>query len=600
MNQLQLRFPSHAGHRASRLFGDRIAASLYPRRVGLLILTVMLILAFNLSAAGQEQPHHYRGTTFVSVDSWVYSAFDRLAAIGFLDAAMMGMRPWTRVECARLVASAAGNFDNFNASATDTALYNRLREEFQPELNGTGTTAAVQIEELYARAGLLTGEPLADDYHFAKTIVNDFGRPFGHGVNVVTGSAARATYGPFAAYVRAEYQHAGALPALGTSVLQAIARADTTPFAPQQRTDSLDRVRLLDSYVSLNLHDNVVSFGKQTLWWGPGADAPFLFSNNAEPVTMLRISRATPFRLPWLFRLMGPIRLEMMWGRLEGQQFVALLDAAGNRRVIAAPLHPHPYVDGEKISFQPTRNLEFGFGVTSVFSGPGFPFTLHQILRTYSPSNTVPGLANDPGDRRSAFDFSYRLPGVRDWLTLYADSFTEDEFSPIAYPRKSAFRAGLYMPRVPTFESLDLRVEGIYTDLPNLQGTGVAYGNNHYLSGYTNYGQIIGSWIGREGRGFSAWANYHLTAINEIQLHYRNEHVNAAFLGGGSLRDFSVAGTFARTGNLVFSGSVQYERWAFPLLVNGPQTTVNVGVQVSFVSGKSWKSRWTSAGLRQP
>lgn len=554
----------------------------------LMLLVLFMFGVVSLSAAGQEETRPNRGTTFVPIDSWVYPAFDRLAAIGFLDAAIMGLRPWTRAECARLVASAAVSFDNLNASAIDTTLYDRLRQEFQPELSGGGTSVDAHVEEVYARIGVLTGQPLADDYHFAKTIVNDYGRPFGHGANAVTGTAAQATYGPIAAYVRAEYQHAGTLPALGSTVLQTVAATDTTPFAFPQRSKSLNRIRLLDSYLSLNFHDNLISFGKQTLWWGPGGDAPFLFSNNAEPLTMLRISRASPFRLPWLFRLMGPIRVEMMWGRLEGQQFVALLDNAGNRRVIAAPLHPHPYVDGEKISFQPTRNLEFGFGVTSIFSGPGFPLTLHQVLRTYSLSNTIPGLPDDPGDRRSAFDFSYRLPGVRNWLTLYGDSFTEDEFSPIAYPRKSAFRAGLYMPRVPKLAALDLRVEGIYTDLPNLQGIGVAYSNNHYVSGYTNFGQIIGSWIGREGRGFSAWGNYHLSAINEVQLHFRDEHVNPAFLGGGSLRDFAVSGTFARTGNLVFSGSVQYERWSFPLLASGPNSIVNAGVKVSFRPAQAW------------
>jgi hypothetical protein len=88
---------------------------------------------------------------------------------------------------------------------------------------------------------------------------------------------------------------------------------------------------------------------------------------------MLRISRAKPFVLPWIFRLIGAIRVEAFWGQLEGQQFVALLDTAGKRTVISAPLHPHPFIQGEKLSFKPTRDLEFGFGVTAVLSGPGFP-----------------------------------------------------------------------------------------------------------------------------------------------------------------------------------------------------------------------------------
>src|SRR5207244_2213697 len=111
-----------------------------------------------------------------------------------------------------------------------------------------------------------------------------------------------------------------------------------------------------------------------------------------------------------------------------------------------------------------------------------------------------PGAANDPGDRRSGFDFTYRIPGLRDWLVLYNDSFTEDEISPVAYPRRSAMRSGIYVPKLPGVPKMDFRVEGVYTDLPNLRGAGVYYFNTRYLSGFTNEGNIMGDWVGREGQ----------------------------------------------------------------------------------------------------
>jgi len=432
---------------------------------------------------------------------------------------------------------------------------------------------------------------LADDYHFAKSFTNDFGRPFGQGANDVTGVSIRTGVGPLAFYIRGEYQHAGALPAEPLLAQQAITNVEGLPSAPPQTTATLDRFRLLDTYVSYNFHNNVVSFGKQTLWWGPGADAPFLASDNAEPIPMLRISRASPFTLPWLFRLMGPIRVEAFWGQLEGQDFVAL-DSAGHRDVVSSPLRPHPAIQGAKFSFRPTGNLEFGFDETAIFSGPGFPLTIHSILRSYSPGNTIPGVSSDPGDRRSGFDFSYRLPGLRNWLTLYSDSFTEDEISPISFPRKSSFRAGLYAPKLPYIPNLDLRVEGIYTDIPNLGAAGVEYFNNHYLSGYTNFGQIIGNAIGREGRGLNVWTTYRFTPINNVQLHYRNQHVNPEFLEGGYLRDFDATGTFASVRSMIFSASLKYERWNFPLLSAAPKTNISGVLQISFRPVHGW-SPWT-------
>jgi membrane-associated phospholipid phosphatase len=538
------------------------------------------------------------GTTYVPIDSWVYADFDRLAALGYLNTAMEGMRPWTRTECARLVQE-LGNGVDAGDSSTWATLYSQLAAEFAPEIAADATLPDARIEEIYTRIGFISGQPLADDYHFAKTFTDDFGRVFGEGANAITGISGRAVVGPLAFYGRAEYQHAGTLPPLSSTSQLAIAHTDTIPFFPEQRTDSLDRVRPLEVYASLNFHGNVISFGRQSLWWGPGADGPFLFSNNAEPLPLLRITNASPILLPWIFRWLGGVRLELIWGQLNGYNFEAITDAAGNRLVVGPPIRPHPFLDGEKFSFKPTRNLEFGFALTTVFSGPGFPLTLHSFLRSYSISNTSPFKRDDPGDRRSAFDFSYRLPGLRDWATLYGDSFTEDEFSPISYPRKSSFRAGLYLPRLPKLPKIDLRAEGIYTDIPNLGngdpefGLGIAYFNAHYLSGYTNYGQIIGNAIGREGRGVNIWTTYHFTAENSVQLHYRFQHVNPAFMEGGHLRDFDASATLVKASHLVFNGVVKYEHWNFPLVSPTPKTNVSAGVQVSWrpLQGRSLWNR---------
>ena len=47
------------------------------------------------------------GSPYVPLDSWVYPAMERLAAFGYIKTASLGIRPWTRMECARLVGEAA-------------------------------------------------------------------------------------------------------------------------------------------------------------------------------------------------------------------------------------------------------------------------------------------------------------------------------------------------------------------------------------------------------------------------------------------------------------------------------------------------------------
>ncbi len=54
-----------------------------------------------------HSPAHM-GSPYVPLDSWIYPALERLAAMGYMKTAMLGIRPWTRLECARLVSEAVG------------------------------------------------------------------------------------------------------------------------------------------------------------------------------------------------------------------------------------------------------------------------------------------------------------------------------------------------------------------------------------------------------------------------------------------------------------------------------------------------------------
>jgi len=46
------------------------------------------------------------GSSYVPLDSWIYAAFDRLAALGYVADGSAVVRPWTRLECARLLKAA--------------------------------------------------------------------------------------------------------------------------------------------------------------------------------------------------------------------------------------------------------------------------------------------------------------------------------------------------------------------------------------------------------------------------------------------------------------------------------------------------------------
>ena len=522
------------------------------------------------------------GSPYVPLDSWVYPALDRLAALGYVQSAISGLRPWTRLECARLVREAGDNIVGADAPRSAQVLYDGLRMEFSREVSQLDgdRNLGVQVDSIYTRVTGISGQPLTDSYHFGQTLYNDYGRPYQEGFNLLTGTSVQAEAGPLSFFVRGEYQHSPSAPGYSLGTRQAIATADLLTLLPSMPTNELNRGRLLDAYLSLNLNNWQLSFGKQSLWWGPASGGDLMFSNNAEPVTMLRLDRVTPVRLPGIFGWLGQIRTQSFVGRVAGDHFVRLGPTyvlTGNPDTL---LDPQPFIYGNKINFHPTANLEFGVSLTSLFAGQGRPFTASTLKHTLSSKGANQPV--DPGDRRAGFDFSYRIPGLRDRLVLYNGAMTEDDINPIAYPRRSAMNPGIYLPRLPGLPKMDLRVEGVYTNLPGLRPGGFFFWNLHYQDGYRNNSQIMGDWIGRQGSGVQAWTTLWATAQRKIQFGYRHQTVDKAFIGGGNLTDATARAEWLVRGGWTASTLLQYERWAFPVLSAIPRTNFTTSFELTF------------------
>jgi len=541
------------------------------------------------------------GSPYVPLDSWIYPAMERLAALGMVDTGFVAMRPWTRLECLRLLNEAEDAWSARSAENVEaTGLIAALRREFRgdtEEAGGDGR-ATFRLESLYSRTEHISGMPINDGYHFAQTQINDFGRPYGQGWSTVNGLSSYATRGRWVFYVRGELQTAPSVPAFSLATREAIQALDLLPLLPLSTPQpAVSRFALLDAYVGLMFSDWQITFGRQSLWWGPGEGGPMMFSDNAAPLNMFRINRVTPMTLPWVLRHLGPMRLELFLGQKQGNEFV--LSPEGFVGEFGQPLAKQPFVHGERISFKPTRNFEFGVSRTTTYGGPGYPLTLHTFLRTLlSTGNEIAGSPVKPGDRRSGADFSYRLPRLRNWLTFYGDGFADDQVSPIGYFDRSAWHAGLYLSHFPALHKLDLRFEGVFTDLPagGALSHGFFYFNGTWRDGYTNAGSLMGNWIGREGQGAQAWSNYWFNARNRVQVNFRHQKVSQEFIpGGGTLTDVGIRGDYWTRFNLGISGWVQHERWLFPVIQPNVARNISAAVQISF-EPQQWFRRAGSSG----
>jgi hypothetical protein len=512
-----------------------------------------------------------RGSPYVELDSWIYPALERLAALGYINSEFLAMRPWTRIECAELVEEAG---DNLRAERVDSSeanqLYDALLGEFRPdaEVSSAGIEPALHVESVYAGVTSITGQPLNNSYHFGQTIINNFGRPYEEGFNSVSGFSGWSTAGRFTIYTRGEYQHAPSASGYSGSVENLMASLDATPVQ-SSAAPAINQFRLLDTYVAARVADWELAFGKQSLWWGPAQGSALLFSDNAEPIYMFRASRIAPFTLPWIFHWLGPMKWDLFFGKLSGNLYP-----------------PRPLIHGEKISFKPTPNLELGFSRTVEMGGVGRPLTLGHLALSYfsftSPTNETPN--TDPGKRAGGFDLTYRVPFVRDWLTFYIDSLADDDPSPLANPRRAGINPGLYLTRFPRIPKLDLRVEGVNTNTPvSSNGGNFIYWDSFYRELYTNKNNLIGSWIGREGQGIQASSTYWFSSRSTLQFGYRHAKVARDFIPQGeTLNDGSVTANWWVRNDLSFSALLQYEKWLAPVLAQTPQSNWTSSIQLSF------------------
>ena len=89
-----------------------------------------------------------------------------------------------------------------------------------------------------------------------------------------------------------------------------------------------------------------------------------MWSDNAEPVDMVRLVNPNPLHLPGVLRFIGPVRIDQFIGRLEDHTYI-----------------PRPFIYAEKISVKPVPSLELGFSRTTILEEKAACHLLRGIFR---------------------------------------------------------------------------------------------------------------------------------------------------------------------------------------------------------------------------
>ncbi|MGA7157533.1 MAG: capsule assembly Wzi family protein [Acidobacteriaceae bacterium] len=535
----------------------------------------------------------------------------RLYSMGYLDTAFINMRPWTRRSLLHMLEQstpaiiASGDNQAIDILAKlDEYIASEGAEDTSTDVHlNRGNVYGVQ--SLFDRVTGISGQTLRDSYHLGQTIVNDYGRPYEPGFNNIAGFATLAERGRFSLYVRGEYQHAPAGTGYSTTdtgnplapngLAETLSTIDEIPYSgynlnqttiPAAVIAAQNPFRLDEATLSFHVLGHEISGGKSDAWEGPGYGGAMNWSNNAEDIYSFRINRVEPLTIPWVSRVLGPVRYDFFVGSLKGH---------------SAP--NEPWVHSEMFSFAPTSNFQFAFSRTVIWGGHGHgclqpdgtvtpcdePITMHTFLKSFFSVSDTNGSekysVDDPGARYSDFSFSWRLPFVSHRLTLYTDSISHDDVSPVSAPRRADYRPGIYLSQVPGIPKLDFRAEGVSTDCSTLicqHGTG-EYWEVVQRQGYTNKGMIMGDWIGREAMGGQAWLTYHLSGNEWVQFEYLKKRTPSDFIPGGtSQNQYKVDVVKRLTKQLELDAWMQVERWKAPIYIQKANDGANFDNVIAF------------------
>jgi hypothetical protein len=129
------------------------------------------------------------GSSYVTMDSWIHPALDRLHALGYLDAAFLRLRPWTRLSIAHMLGENADQIESETGNDEARDISSVVLREVQPDLDRVDGMMHphAELESVYTVLRGIGGTPLRDSFHLGQSITDDYGRPYEGGFNNYSG-----------------------------------------------------------------------------------------------------------------------------------------------------------------------------------------------------------------------------------------------------------------------------------------------------------------------------------------------------------------------------------------------------------------------------
>ena len=420
-------------------------------------------------------------STNMPVGSVYYDYIDKLEGMGLIKSMLYGTRPYSRMDMARWTLEAKEGLKKDPAVADFVVnMVTRLEKALAPEIaqieafnagEKPGTQFKVQSTKLeLAGADLHSNDGYAyrnlKNARWQSFSENRNGHHYQHGFNANASVYMNGNLGrdmAVSATVRAAW--------------------DTKDHG----TASLD-----EGYLSTRMGIWNFDIGKQAIDWGQGVTGKLMFSNNARPRTMLKISNELQPKSKGFLAFLGQTKFTAFASRLDG-------DA---RTEGGVQDHRHPWLFGFRADLV-WKNFTLGLARGSMLGGEGHPFHWKNFGKWLIGDNMGKG---DEWNDIAGIDFRWRMPGVH----IYGELYGEDQAH--GFPGKKAFTGGIYIPRLSYDGAWDMRLEAGHTN-------NVWYGHSVYHAGWTYHNDIMGNAMGVSADRFYGNINYYASASDKIGFH---------------------------------------------------------------------------------
>ena len=420
----------------------------------------------------------------VSVLDPVYRDLDRLVSFGAIDTLIVGQRPYSRREIARLISQAAENRDRLGAVGED--ILGRLQRDYREELEPREKRLSIHLLDHASFEALVLKSP-------PRSVP-------ANGVGTID-----AVMNPLVSYREGRHLVDGVTTSLETTHWFTL--SDYFAFAGEPRfqlafgkdgSSDDHGIFAQNLYGKFFFHNAEVEVGRDSLVWGQGRNGSLILSQNVRPLDMVKLSNDSPFFLPWIFRHLGPTKASFFYADLGPEQ-----------------RFPHAYLTGYKISVQPFTFLEFGAGLIVESGGEGSPDTSlsNRILDLFAFSSTLPSNSN----KLAGLDFRLRIPRVRG-MEFYGEAVFDDDYNPFdpshyhnLFIDNAGYIAGIFLPRLRDDGTLDLSLE--------YHKTGKTFYRHGSGFGLTENRLIMGDVLGPDSQGVYGTSVWDVDRQNSFTLH---------------------------------------------------------------------------------